>query len=57
MINKNILITISESYDGFGISIGDEKSFWFSQEEDVKEKLENVFLELGFTNVKTEDCY
>jgi len=48
-------ICIQEACDSFSIII-DNTEYYFSQ-EDTKEKLVNVFKELGYPNVTYEEIY
>ena len=54
-IDSNSKIYIGDSYDGFSITINDER-FHFDQ-EDTKEELVDVFKELGFKNIEYEEEY
>lgn len=42
--------------DGFAIVIDDTRRFLFDQEDDMTELVE-VFRELGYNNVLSEECY
>ncbi len=50
---KDTIVKISDAADGFEINIGD-KHWWFDQ-EDTREKLTEVFEELGITSTYEED--
>ncbi len=49
-------IRVEVYYDGFAIVVDDTRRFMFDQEDDMAGLVE-VFKELGYNNVSSQECY
>lgn len=54
-ITKDTKIEILEHYDGVSVQIGD--MYWWRNQEDGYEFLQEIFQKLGFTNVTIGEAY
>lgn len=50
-------IVIGEGADGFTIVVGDDKRYYFDQEESVRDNMLRLFRDLGYDDVTFEQWF